>query len=50
MNWFIYIGGFFPFCALFHLIPWKDDSKSAFAWRCVPILMMWIWICWKFIK
>ena len=49
MNWLIYIAGFFVggfiIGKVFHDYEDKKVGYMVFVW-----LMIWIWVCWKFIR
>lgn len=52
MNWLIYIGGFMLGVLPLSILMDKADFRDV-AYRATGIvwwLMVWIWICWRFIK
>jgi hypothetical protein len=53
MNWLFYLSGWFlgwAFWNGFLTIGGKKDDGFATSAKLITWTMMWIWICWKFVK
>lgn len=56
MNWLMYIFGgylviffYIGFCTRMRIKDLTDEKGPSF-WSIISVLVVWIWICWRFIK
>lgn len=52
MNWLIYIGGWMVLwfiCNAIMRVTIEAPDHVFYFWSTIPITLIWIWICWRFI-